>query len=273
MQQILKPSANTGKHMILIKLGGSVITDKAQYRNFNKERVSRLCSEIKNSGQKVLVVLGAGSFGHVLSKQHNLHNGFVSADQIPAAAMVQYDVRDLSQMVVKELIDAGIPAVSVPPGSCFVMDNGQLIANDTEAIERLYALGIMPVMAGDLVVDRTKGFGICSGDQLTEILAELFDIHKIVFVSDIDGLYTADPKSDKKAKLFGSVCTETLKNIKSESNIDDVTGGIRSKMEAMLRMSTADRDCVLLNGTVEGRLGALLRGEAVTCTVAKGGIQ
>lgn len=270
---MLKPSVNTGIHMILIKLGGSVITDKTQYRKFNKERVSRLCSEIKNSGQKVLVVLGAGSFGHVLSKQYELQNGLRSDEQIPVAAMVQYDVRDLGQMVIKEMLDAGIPAVSVPPGSCFVMENGKLIATDTEAIRRLCDLGIMPVTFGDLVIDRTKGFGICSGDQLTEIFAELFDVHKVVFVSDIDGLYTADPKSNKKARLFGSVDVETLKNIKSESNIDDVTGGIRSKMEAMLRISTVDRDCVLLNGTVEGRLGALLRGETVTCTVAKGGIQ
>jgi isopentenyl phosphate kinase len=259
--------------MILIKLGGSVITDKTQYRKFNKERVSRLCSEIKSSGQKVLIVHGAGSFGHVLSKQNDLQNGFVTEEQIPAAAMVQYDVRDLSQMVVKEMLEAGIPAVSIPPGSCFVMDNGKIVTTEMEAIKRLYELGIMPVTFGDVVTDRTKGFGICSGDQLMEILAELFDAHKIIFVSDIDGLYTADPKNNKKAKMFGSVNAETLKNIKSESNIDDVTGGIRSKMEAMLRMSTADRDCVLLNGTVEGRLGALLRGETVTCTVAKGGIQ
>ena len=259
--------------MILIKLGGSVITDKSQYRKFNKERVSRLCSEIKHSGQRVLVVHGAGSFGHVLSKKYNLQDGFGSDEQIPAVAEVQYDVRDLSQMVVREMLDVGIPAVSIAPGSCFVMENGKLIATDTEAIKRLYDLGIMPVTFGDVVADRIKGFGICSGDQLMEILAELFDVHKVVFVSDIDGLYNADPKSDKKARMFGSVDAETLKNIKSESNIDDVTGGIRSKMEAMLRMSNADCDCVLLNGTIEGRLGALLRGETVTCTVAKGGIQ
>lgn len=259
--------------MILIKLGGSVITDKTQYRTFRRERVARLCAEIKDSGQRVLIVHGAGSFGHVLSKKHSLQSGYVSEDQIPAAARVQHDVRYLNMMVVEELLDAGIPAVSVPPGSCFVMDDGELITTDTEAIERLNDLGIMPVTFGDVVTDRSKGFGICSGDQLMETLAKLFEINKVVFVSDVDGLYTSNPKTDKKARLIGSVQAETLKDIKSESGIDDVTGGIRSKMEAMLRMSTADRDCVLVNGAVEGRLGALLRGETVTSTVAKGGIQ
>ncbi len=259
--------------MILIKLGGSVITDKTQYRTFRRERVARLCTEIKESGQKVIVVHGAGSFGHVLSKEHSLQDGYVSEEQIPAAARVQHDVRHLNMMVVEEMLEAGIPAVSVPPGSCFVMDDGKLITTDTEAVERLNGLGIMPVTFGDVVTDRSKGFGICSGDQLMEVFAELFDINKVVFVSDVDGLYTSDPKTYTKARLIESVCVETLKSIKSESDIDDVTGGIRSKMEAMLRMSTSDRDCVLVNGAVEGRLGALLRGETVTSTVAKGGIQ
>jgi isopentenyl phosphate kinase len=259
--------------MIIIKLGGSVITDKSQYRKFNRERVSKLCREIKASGLDVLVVHGAGSFGHVLAKQYGLQNGFSSDGQIMAVAQVQYDTRDLSQMVVREMIEAGIPAVSVAPGSCFVMDGGRLIATDTEAIERLQRLGIMPVTFGDVVTDRSKGFGICSGDQLMEVLAGLFDIRKVVFVSDIDGLYTADPKKDRKARLLGRVDLETLQKIKSESSVDDVTGGVLSKMEAMLRMSTEDRDCVLVNGTVDGRLGALLRGETVTCTVARGGMK
>ncbi|MGE4212996.1 MAG: isopentenyl phosphate kinase [Candidatus Methanomethylophilaceae archaeon] len=259
--------------MIIIKLGGSVITDKSQYRKFNRERVSKLCREIKDSGLQVLVVHGAGSFGHVLAKQYGLQNGFSSEGQIMAAAQVQYDTRDLSQMVVREMIDAGMPAVSVAPGSCFVMDNGRLMTNDTEAIERLRRLGIMPVTFGDVVTDRSKGFGICSGDQLMEVLTELFDVKKVIFVSDIDGLYTADPKKDRKARLLGRVDLETLQRIKSESSVDDVTGGVLSKMEAMLRMSTEDRDCILVNGTVDGRLGALLRGETVTCTVARGGMK
>ena len=259
--------------MILIKLGGSVITDKSQYRTFNKERVARLCSEIKESGHKVLIVHGAGSFGHVLSKRHNIQNGYVSEEQIPAVAEVQYDVRDLSLMVVREMLNVGIPAVSVPPGSCFVLDDGKLVASDTEAMERLVDAGVMPVLFGDVLMDRVKGFGICSGDTFMEKLAELFDIQKTVFVSDVDGLFTADPKTDGKAELIEVVDKNVLENIKSKSDIDDVTGGIRFKMEAMLRMSTADRDCVLVNGTVAGRLGALLKGETVISTTAKGGIK
>lgn len=255
--------------MMLIKLGGSVITDKTQYRTFHRDQVARLCDEIARSGVGTIVVHGAGSFGHVIAKKYALQHGLIDFSQIPAIAQVQYDVRELSSMVVKELIAHGIPAVSVPPGSCFVMDEGRLIVNDDEAIRRLAHMGVMPVTFGDVVMDRTKGFGICSGDQLMEVMANIFKPDRVVFVSDIDGLYTKDPKNHEDAEFISTVTPNTLDSISSDSDVADVTGGVRGKMESMLRMCGEGRDCVLVNGTVPGRLLSLLRGEDVPCTIAR----
>jgi isopentenyl phosphate kinase len=258
--------------MILIKLGGSVITDKSRYRTFNKDVVARLCKEIADSDRGVIIVHGAGSFGHVMAKKYSLQNGLTDFGQVSAVARVQYDVRELDSMVIKELLDCGIPAVSVPPGSCFVMDDGVLAADNVDAVKYLANLGIMPVMFGDVVMDRKKGFGICSGDQLMEVLCKIFKPEKVIFVSDIDGLYDSDPKNNPNAELIEEVSAEILKNIDSRIGVDDVTGGVAAKMESMLRMSTSDRECVLVNGTVPGRLYALLKNEKVVCTTAKGGI-
>jgi len=252
--------------MILIKLGGSVITDKSEYRKFNEEQTSRLCKELAASGKNVMVVHGAGSFGHVIAKKYSLQKGLEDFSQIPAVVQVQYDVRELSQLVVKELMRAGLPAVSVPPGSCFVMDNGKLIADNDEAIKALAHIGVMPVLFGDVVTDRSKGFGICSGDQAMEILAKIFRPDKIVFVSDVDGLFTADPKTDRDAKLIENVSNGNLEGINSELAVADVTGGIRGKIEEMLEMCKYTDECVLINGTVPGRLQSFLKGDKVTCT-------
>lgn len=259
--------------MILIKLGGSVITDKTQYRTFNRDVVRRLCKEIKDSGEDAIVVHGAGSFGHVLAKEYSLQNGFENRGQIQAAAKVQYDVRELNLMVMNELLNAGIPAVSVPPGSCFMMDGGKLLLNDPEVLLSASAMGIMPVMFGDVVFDRSKGFGICSGDQIMEILCKIYDPDMAVFVSDVDGLFDKDPKTNTGSKLLAEVTPGLLENISGESSADDVTGGVRAKMEAMLRMTSPERDCVLVNGSADGRLYSLLKGEKVISTTAKGGSQ
>ncbi|MCL2607573.1 MAG: isopentenyl phosphate kinase [Methanomassiliicoccaceae archaeon] len=255
--------------MILIKLGGSVITDKSEYKRFRKDVVSRLCREIKESGKSVMIVHGAGSFGHVLAKRSELHEGHLRNDQINALAIVSRDVRELNNMVVSELIEAGIPSVSVPTGSCFVMDDGKLIINDTEVISRYVELGIVPVMFGDVVLDRRKGFGICSGDSVMMSLADLFSPEKAVFVSDIDGLYDRDPKTANDAKFISDVNENILSGIPTETTVADVTGGVRAKMRAMLDMCSDGRDCILVNGTEDGRLLSLLKGKDVKCTRAR----
>ena len=255
--------------MILIKLGGSVITDKSQYKKFDREQASRLCREIAESGKPTIIVHGAGSFGHVLAKKYSIQNGLEDRKQIPAAAQVHHDAMELGMLMTQTLIDNGIPAASVAPGSCFVMEDGRIVPDNLEAIKALQDVGIMPVTFGDVVMDRTRGFGIVSGDQMMEVMADLYKPERVVFVSDIDGLYTANPKTDPDAELIPEFDAGTLDDISSESDVDDVTGGVRNKMEAMLRMCDEGRDCVLVNGTVPGRLLALLRGEDVTCTVAR----
>ena len=255
--------------MILIKFGGSVITDKSEYRRFNTERVRRLCREIKESGQSTIVVHGAGSFGHVIAKEHRLNEGYMDDSQIPAVAQVCYDMRDLNSMIVKELNDAGIPAVSVPTGSCFMMRNGKLSVKDPEVLRSMFSKGIMPVMFGDVVMDSERGFGICSGDQIMEVLAGIFDPEKVIFVSDIDGLYRTDPKKDPDAEFIETVDKETMEGVTTDITVADVTGGVRGKMEAMLRLCSGGRECILVNGTADGRLLSLLRGEKVPCTTAR----
>lgn len=255
--------------MILIKLGGSVITDKSQYKKFNKEQTARLCREIAESGRSVMIVHGAGSYGHVLAKRYAIQNGLVDFAQVSPAAMVHHDAMELGLLVTSELMAVGIPAASLSPGSCFVMDEGRLVVNDDEVIRRMSHVGIMPVTHGDVVMDRQKGFAIVSGDELMEVMARIFNPERIVFVSDIDGLYDSNPKENPEARMIPEVTQEILDGVSSDEDVDDVTGGVRNKMEAMLRMCSPDRDCVLVNGTVPGRLLSLLRGEEVTCTVAR----
>jgi isopentenyl phosphate kinase len=257
--------------MILIKLGGSVITDKREYKRFKKDVVSRLCKEIKDSGKDVIIVHGAGSFGHVIAKKYELQKGRIRDDQTIGVAEVSADTRELNNLVVSELNDAGMPSVSVPTGSCFLMDDNKLIMNDAEVLRRFIGLGISPVMMGDVLVDRKNGFGICSGDEIMKRLSVIFAPEKVIFVSDVDGLYDRDPKVTKDAKLIKCVNESVLNSVPAETTVDDVTGGVHAKMKTMLEMCSDGRECILVNGTVKGRLGSLLLGEEVVCTRARKG--
>jgi isopentenyl phosphate kinase len=212
-----------------------------------------------------MIVHGAGSFGHVLAKEFELQKGHIRNDQIDALTKVSRDVRELNGMVIAEMIGAGIPAVSIPTGSCFIMDDGDLQIND-EILRRYADLGVVPVMFGDVVLDRKKGFGICSGDTIMEHLTRIFSPEMVVFVSDIDGLYDRDPKTSGNANLIAYMNEKMLDAIPDETTVADVTGGVRAKMRSMLSMCSDSRDCILVNGTVDGRLKELLTGGNVICT-------
>jgi isopentenyl phosphate kinase len=249
--------------MILVKLGGSVITDKGRFRNFREPETRMLAREISRSRKDIFLVHGAGSFGHVLAHKYSLQNGYVNDGQIPGVAEVMADVRDLNLRVVKALNREGIYSVSIPPSAVAELDDGDLVNLETSLFERYSGLGITPVTFGDVCLDRSKGFGICSGDQLMEWLAREFRPEKVIFCADVDGIFTSDPNVNAGSELIPLITKETLESLPRTERYLDVTGSIYGKIESMLDLASYAGECIVINGLVEGRLEAALVGEEV----------
>jgi isopentenyl phosphate kinase len=257
--------------MILVKLGGSVITDKGRYRTFDLGTTGRLAAEIAVTGEKVVLVHGAGSFGHMLAKEHRLHLGITEGSQLMGAAQVMSDVRELDLEVCRCMAENGLPVVPLPPASCARMRGGELHDLDLEAFKRYLDLGMVPMTFGDVVWDEERGLSICSGDQLIMSLAREFRPGKVIFVTDVDGVFTADPMQDVGAKLIERVDRTVLAALpRTERNVA-VTGGMYAKIRYMIDMAELTGDCLVLNGRVSGRLQAALRGEVVTASKVVGG--
>lgn len=249
--------------MMLVKLGGSVITDKTRYRTFREEAVGRLAREIASSGEDLIIVHGAGSFGHVLAAKHGLQHGFSSDEQIPGAAKVMEDVRELNLEMIRTLNSGGVPCASIPPSATVELRGGRLEGMDTRPYRSFLGLGITPVTFGDVAPDKERGFGICSGDQLMERLAEEFRPDRVIFCADVDGVFTADPNCDPSATLMETVDRATLDALPRSQRCVDVTGSIFAKLETMMRIASWGGDAVVINGHAPGRLEAALRGEKV----------
>jgi len=249
--------------MMLVKLGGSVITDKVRYRTFREEVLSRLVDEITSAQKEIILVHGAGSFGHIIAAQHQLQHGFSDISQIAGVAKVMEDVRELDLKVLKVLNLGGLPSVSLPPSAVASLRCGELDDLNVEMFRRYLELGMCPVTFGDVVLDRERRFGICSGDQLMERLAREFRPERVIFCSDVDGVFTADPARDPDAELIETVSRETLDALPRTKRCADVTGSIFGKLETMMRIASWGGDAIVLNGGVPGRLEAALRGETV----------
>ncbi len=252
--------------MQLVKLGGSVLTDKGKVTTLRPAPLRRLAAEIAASGQDVIVVHGAGSFGHIKARKHRLNVGYLDDEQLPAVSEVQRDVRALNLAVVDALRHAGLMPVSLPPSAIARLDDGVLKSLDLDAFRRYRDLGFTPVTFGDVVLDARRWFSICSGDLLMLALAEAFRPEAATFVADVDGVFTADPKRVRTAKLLRQVGPAAIGKIDTAAKTADVTGGLDGKLRRMIAVAKVVDRCLLVNGLKKGRLLAALRDQRVVGT-------
>lgn len=249
--------------MHLIKLGGSVITDKSREKTLRREILNRLAKEIAASGKKVIVIHGAGSFGHILAKEGRLHEGFKGGWQFEYFSKVQRDVRELDLHVLNALIDAGLAPVSIPPSMVARYRGGTMEEFMPDVFSQYLGLDMLPVSFGDVVLDEERGFTICSGDHIMSALSSLNGIESAIFVTDVDGVYDRAP-DEEGARLMKEISPDST--IATKLLTEDVTGGIEEKIKHGFIIARNGIRVLLINGMKEGRLEKALKGEEVAGT-------
>ena len=257
--------------MLLVKLGGSVLTDKGRLRTPRRAVIDRLAREVAGVHEPIVVVHGAGSFGHILAHRYNL-NGPASPKKAKGAAIVQRDVKALDALVVDGLLDAGLAAVPLAPSAVLGLDDGRITTFGAALFQEFLEQGFTPVSFGDVVRDKARGVAVVSGDVVMLELAKVFHPSRVVFAADVDGLYTSDPKRHRDAELLGKVSSEDLSLIDfGPAAGHDVTGGIEGKVRRMLEIAAHADECVIVNGNVKNRVRDALRGRPVVGTHVVGG--
>lgn len=246
-----------------MKLGGSVLTDKSAYRTPRLENLTRLAKELATAQGGLVVIHGAGSYGHVLAKQHDLARG-ADGDAHRDAAFVQVhaDVRELSVLVCEALLDAGLPALAQSTYDLARLDAGRLQGFATAAIADTLRAGFVPVLSGDGVLDATRGWGILSGDVLMAELARAFRPQRAIFVTDVDGIYDAWPEG----KLVAHIGPHDRVGAGASAGYD-ITGGMGGKLARAREVAKAGVPVHVVNGAAAGRLADALAGKPTLGTV------
>ena len=258
--------------MFIIKLGGSIITDKSKKYSYKKEIMSRLSAEIKKANKEAVLVHGAGSFGHILAEKYDLNSGYKNDKQLQGFSLTHAMVQKLNTMVLDSLHEKDIAAVSIPPHAILKLDDHKPLKMDYNIFKDCLDTGFIPVTFGDVSLDNTLAFSICSGDLLVYLLAEHFKPEKVIFVIDEDGIYTSNPKINKNAQLIDSTTVDELEKLTTSADSHaDVTGGMGGKIDTIRNISNLGINTVLLNGNKPDRLYKVLVGETTTCTTVYGG--
>jgi len=257
--------------MIILKLGGSVITNKTKQNSFKQKIMNNLAKEIKKADKEIILVHGAGSFGHILAKKYDLNKGYIRKNQINGFSLTHANVQRLNSLVLDYLHKNNVPAVSLSPHNILKLNNHKLLEMNYKIFEDYLDKNFVPVTFGDVVLDKKLGFSICSGDLLVGALAEHFKPEKVVFAIDEDGLYNVNPKINKNAKFLDKITLKDLERLTTAVDSHaDVTRGMGGKVDIIKNVARLGIDTVLLNGNKPGKLYQVLVGKDTKCTFVRG---
>ena len=236
---------------ILIKLGGSVITDKKTDCAINHDQLSFVASAISRAGTGGIVIIhGAGSCGHPEAKRYRLDSGAV-AGKTDGIYVTHRAVSRLNDAVVEALREKGVAAVGVHPLHTAVADKGRLIAFEYRHLEKMLMLKMVPVIHGDVVMDLSQGACIVSGDQLVRYLAVALECDRVGLATDVPGVL------DGK-RVVPEITKRTAPALQIGNSLHtDVTGGMRGKIDELLELAHAGIESDIF---AVSRLGAFLAG-------------
>jgi isopentenyl phosphate kinase len=257
----------------VLKLGGSVVTVKDQESTADHVNIRRLAEEIKAAWPTPIVIVhGGGSFGHPVAKKYGIAGGFTADRQILGFAKTHQAMIDLNAIIVKIFLDTGIPAMSVSPSSFIATNDGRISKVDLEIVGRLVVRGVLPILFGDAVLDRKKGFAILSGDQLAVHLAVSLGASKLIFGVDVDGVYTSNPKISPEARLIDRLESNKIDGFVKigESLSTDVTGGMLGKVSEARAAVEQGIEVQFVNATKPDVMLKALKGEPVAGTILTG---
>ena len=144
----------------------------------------------------------------------------------------------LASVAVKH--GAGVPVWSLQPSASACCDGGDLESIELAPVHQALEHGLVPLLYGDVALDQSQGGTIISTEQIFAHLAHHLHPARLILVGTVDGVYDADPVRDPAAQLISSISTANWASIRAHlggSHGTDVTGGMLSKVEEMIRLA------------------------------------
>lgn len=254
-----------GPGIVLVKLGGSLITEKSGDAEARGEVIDRLADEIVRGAEvteeRIVLGHGSGSFGHPPAAEHGLRHGARTEEERRALSRTQDRAARLHRRVMAALCERDLPAFSLVPSSAAVADGGKLVSLAAEPALRAVEQGYLPVTYGDVVVDRRRGVTIASTEsvlfRLAEALVEVgWPVRRAIWLGATPGVY--GPDGDVIARLRPG---RGVPGAVGGSGDTDVTGGMRHRVETALRLAETGVSSWIGDGRRPAALERALAGE------------
>ena len=223
---------------ILIKLGGSLVTDKLVAKSFRRDVVRGIAAQLATlhanaDGPRVVLGHGSGSFGHFTARKYRTAKGVASAKERLGMARVGAVAAELSGLILEELLAAGLPALRFPPSALLMTRDRRIDLLETRPLQSALQQGSLPLVHGDIALDSLVGGTIVSTEAVFAALVEPLGASEIILLGEVDGVL------DETGTVIPRITPATFPTLKpllgGASGID-VTGGMLHKVQAMVEL-------------------------------------
>jgi isopentenyl phosphate kinase len=264
------------ENLILVKLGGSLITDKTKPFIHRPEIIKRLAKEVhkarKEKSIKLIIGHGSGSFAHKPAKEYRTDLGVIDNESFKGIAAVQDAAADLNRIVVECLREADENAISINPSSCTIAEGDVIKDWFLDPLEYMLKCDLLPVVYGDVLMDTRKGCSIVSTEEVLNYLSRKLISKRIIIVGITDGVFDKDPNKYSDAKLIPEINSKNYLKVREYLGGSigyDVTGGMFRKVEKMFELTKFGVEIEIINGKKEDILKRALLGERGLGTIIR----
>ena len=246
--------------MILIKLGGSIITNKEKPLSPRIKTIDNIAKQLKKISEPFVLVHGGGSFGHYWSVKYDMHTKPARYDS-HGVAIVKNSMIELNKIILDSLAKNKLNPYCLPPTD--FMSGNKPIPSKIKEIKKIAESNLIPVTFGDALWYGQKKSYILSGDKIMSILAKALRPRLSIFVLNVDGLY-----SDLSTKRLIYDMKDDQVSIQDIPM--DVTGGMTRKVEEATRISKMGLKVFFANGNKPERIINAIQKNRFEGTVFRG---
>ena len=245
---------------VVIKVGTNVLADSSGA--LNRGRIAALVDQVQRirAGGRRVAIVSSGAIGAGVGKL-KLGKRPVDLPHLQACAAVGQSA--LMQLYQEFLNPHGVHAAQIllTAGD---FDSRSRYLNMRNTIITLFEYSALPIInENDTVSIAEIKFG--DNDQLAAMVANLLQAPLLILLTNVDGLYSADPRHDPTAKLVETVAhiDESIAGMAGNTKSDLGTGGMKSKILAARLATVAGGSVMMANGATDGILDAIFAGESV----------
>jgi len=232
------------RRMILIKMGGSIITNKRKPQSARRKTIDNILKQIKKIDEPKILVHGGGSYGHYWSVKYGMHTK-PAKYSLKGLSVVKNSMIELDKIILDSAAKNKINTYPLPPTD--FMNGNKPIRNKIQKIGDIAKSGLVPVTYGDALWYGQKKSYILSGDVIMTTIGKILKPRLSIFVLDVDGVYS----NTKSKKLIHDFKKEKPTISKNKM---DVTGGMTRKITEAVNMSKSGLKVFFVNGNKPQRI-------------------